>query len=144
MATDLNSVTIIGRLAREPELRYTPTGKAVARFSVAVNRTYIKDNERKDSASFFNCIAWGKKGEAIMQYVKKGHRISIRGRLQQRSWKDSDGQNRSIVEIVAEEFQFLQPKKEASSMPVSGFDDAQDIADMITEEESTFGDDLPF
>ena len=107
MATDINRVFIIGRLTKAPELRYTQGGTAVASFTLANNKTYMQNNEKKDSCSFFNCIAWGKPGEVIAQHCKKGQRIGIEGRLQQRSWQDQNGQKRNTVEIVVENFQFL-------------------------------------
>lgn len=107
MATDINRVYIIGRLTKAPELRYTQGGTAVASFTLANNKTYMQNNEKKDSCSFFNCIAWGKMGETIAKHCLKGHRIGAEGRLQQRSWQDNNGQKRNTVEIVLENFQFL-------------------------------------
>ena len=110
MASDLNRVILIGRLVRDPELRYTQNGTAVASFSIANNRTYSSSGEKKENTSFFNCVAWTKLGELIVQYCKKGQRIGIEGRLQQRSWEGQDGNKRSTVEVVVENFQFLSPK----------------------------------
>lgn len=87
MPSDLNRVMLIGRIVRDPELKYIPSGTGVANFSVANGRSYTQSGEKKESTSFFNCIAWGKLGEIIVQYCKKGQRIGIEGRLQQRSWK---------------------------------------------------------
>ena len=108
---DLNKVILIGRLTRNPEMRYTQSGSAVANFSLAVNRSYGAGDDRKEQVSFFNCIAWIKLAELIIQYCKKGDRIGLEGRLQQRTW-DQDGIKRSTVEIVAENIQFLTPKNE--------------------------------
>ncbi len=110
MASDLNRVVLIGRMVRDPELRYTPNGTAVSNFSIANNRAYTSGGEKKEMVSFFNCVAWGKTGEVIVEYCKKGQRIGIEGRLQQRSWEDQDGNKRSTVEVVIENFQFLTPK----------------------------------
>lgn len=110
MANDINRVFMIGRLTADPSLRYTQGGTSVASFSIANNRSYTAQNEKKDQTSFFNCVAWGKTGEVIAQHCKKGHRIGIEGRLQQRSWQDQSGQKRSTVEIVVENFQFLEGK----------------------------------
>ena len=112
MASDLNKVMLIGRLVRDPELRYTPNGTSVASFSIANNRTYTTGGERKEVVSFFNCVAWSKLGEVIVQYCKKGQRIGIEGRLQQRSWEDQQGSKRSTVEITVDNFQFLSPRNE--------------------------------
>ncbi len=115
MASDLNRVILIGRLVRDPELRYTPNGAAVANFSIATNRTYTVNNEKKEQASFFNCVAWGKLGELIVQFSKKGNRLCVEGRLQQRSWDDPNGGGkRSVVEIVTENIQFLSPRESSS------------------------------
>ena len=110
MAGDLNRTILIGRLTRDPELRYTPAGAAVASFTVANNRTYSVSGEKKEQVSYFDCVAWAKMGEIITEYCKKGHRIAIEGRLQQRSWDDQDGKKRSKVEVVVENFQFLTSK----------------------------------
>jgi single-strand DNA-binding protein len=114
MANDINRVYLIGRLTKDPDLRYTQGGTSIASFTVANNRTYTAQNERKEQVSFFNCIAWGKPGEVIAQYVKKGQRIALEGRLQQRSWQDQSGQKRSTVEVVVENFQFIDAKGKES------------------------------
>jgi single-strand DNA-binding protein len=105
---------MIGRLVRDPELRYTAGGTAVASYSIANNRSYTSNNEKREQASFFNCVAWGKLGELIVQYCKKGHRIGIEGRLQQRSWDDQNGNKRSTVEVITDNIQFLSPRESSS------------------------------
>jgi len=120
MSNDLNKVILIGRLTRDPEIRYTPAGTAVASFSLANGKTFMQTGEKKEQTSYFDCIAWSKLGEVINEYCKKGHRIAIEGRLQQSRWDDQDGKKRSKVEIVIENFQFLEGKndqKEESSHP---------------------------
>ncbi|HPS59574.1 MAG TPA: single-stranded DNA-binding protein [Spirochaetota bacterium] len=117
MAGDLNRTILIGRLTRDPELRYTPAGAAVASFTVANNRTYTVSGEKKEQVSFFDCVAWSKMGEIITEYCKKGHRIALEGRLQQRSWDDQDGKKRSKVELVVENFQFLTSKGGGEDFP---------------------------
>ena len=99
---------ITGNLTRDPELRTTPNGASVCSFSVAVNRVYRDSNgERREDVSFIDCSAWGKLGEMINQYAKKGSGVLVSGRLDQRSWEDkTTGQKRSRVEIVAEDFNF--------------------------------------
>jgi len=113
MASDLNKVILIGRLVRDPELRYTQSGTGVANFSIACNRNYTMNSEKKEEVSYFNCIAWSKLGELIVQYCKKGHRVGIEGRLQQRSWEDQNGNKRSTVEIVTDNVQFLTARDSA-------------------------------
>lgn len=111
MASDLNRVTLIGRLTRDPELRYTPSGMAVASFSLANNKTYSSGGEKKEQVSYFDCVAWSKMGEIITEYCKKGKQIAVEGRLQQRRWDDQDGNKKSKIEIVVENFQFLSGGK---------------------------------
>ena len=100
---------ITGNLTRDPELRTTPSGSSVCSFSVAVNRVYRDaSGEQKEDVSFLDCSAWGKLGEMISQYAKKGSAVLVSGRLDQRSWDDkTTGQKRSRVEIIAEDFNFL-------------------------------------
>lgn len=111
MANDLNRVTLIGRLTKEPELRYTQGGTAIGKFSIANNKNYTTSTgEKKDEVSYFDCVAWGKLGEIIVEHCKKGRRIAIEGRLQQSRWEDKEGGKRSKVEIVIDNFQFLDTK----------------------------------
>ena len=100
---------ITGNLTRDPELRNTPNGASVCGFSVAVNRVYRDSNgEQKEDVSFIDCSAWGKLGEMIAQYAKKGSGVLVSGRLDQRSWDDkTTGQKRSRTEIVVEDFNFV-------------------------------------
>lgn len=99
---------IVGNLTRDPELRSTPSGASVCSFSVAVNRTY-RDNsgEQKEDVSFIDCTAWGKLGETINQYAKRGTGVLVSGRLSQRSFEDKTGAKRSRTEIVVEDFNFI-------------------------------------
>ena len=99
---------ITGNLTRDPELRTTPNGASVCSFSVAVNRVYRDSSgTQQESVSFIDCSAWGKLGEMIGQYAKKGAGVLVSGRLDQRSWEDKNsGQKRSRVEIVVEDFNF--------------------------------------
>jgi len=108
MARGFSKAIIIGNLTRDPEMRTTPSGAQVCGFSVAVNRSY-KDSsgQQQETVSFIDCSAWGKAGEIIAQYAKKGNGIMVCGRLDQRSWEDKEGQKRSRVEVVVEDFNFL-------------------------------------
>ena len=116
MAGDINRVFLIGRLTRDPEMSVLQkSNTSIAKFSLANNRVFVTGGEKKDQTSFFNCIAWGKLGELIAEYCKKGHRLAVEGRLQQRSWEDNNGNKRSTVEIVVENCQFLSPKGTSSS-----------------------------
>lgn len=100
----MNQVAIFGRLTRDPELRYTPQGKAVANFTLALNR--IGGNNEAD---FFDCVAWEKQAENIANSCHKGHRLLVWGRLQQEKWTDQQQQNRTAVKIVATGFSFIEP-----------------------------------
>lgn len=102
-----NRVELIGNLTRDPELRYTPSGTAVATFTVATNRTYMSDGEKKEEADFHKAVAWGKLAELCSQLLKKGYRVFISGRLQNRSWEAQDGQTRNVTEIVVEDMILL-------------------------------------
>jgi len=109
MARGFSKAIITGNITRDPETRSTPSGATVTSFSVAVNRNFRDSSgEQKESVSFIDCSAWGKAGEIIAQYAKKGSGILVSGRLDQRSWEDKDsGAKRSRVEIVVEDFNFL-------------------------------------
>lgn len=97
----MNTVQIMGNLARDPEVRYTQSGKAVATFTVAASNTYIdSNNETKEQTAFINCVAWGKLGESIGN-LRKGNRAFVEGRLQTRSYETADGQKRYVTEVVA-------------------------------------------
>ena len=99
---------ITGNLTRDPELRATSGGSSVCSISVAVNRVYRDaSGEQKEEVSFIDCSAWGKLAEMISQYAKKGSGVLVSGRLHQRSWEDKDGNKRSSVEIVVEDFNFV-------------------------------------
>ena len=97
----MNTVQIMGNLARDPEVRYTQSGKAVATFTVAASNTYIdSNNETKEQTAFINCVAWGKLGEAVGNY-RKGNRLFVEGRIQTRSYENSDGQKKYVTEVIA-------------------------------------------
>jgi single-strand DNA-binding protein len=120
MSSDINKVILIGRLTKDPELKYTQASTAVCSFSIANNKTYVTGGEKKEQVSYFNCVAWAKTAEVIAEYCKKGQRIAIDGRLQQRSWDDQDGKKRQTVEVVVETFQFLSDKKTGEQQQGTG------------------------
>ena len=106
-----NRVEIIGNLTRDPEMRYTPSGAAVVTFSIATNRTFVSDGEKKEEADFHRCVAWNKLAELCNQLLKKGNRVFVSGRLQNRSWEDqTTHQTRYITEIVIEDMILLTNK----------------------------------
>ena len=98
-----NTVTLVGNITRDPELRFTPAGQAVATFGMAVNRRYQKNGQWEEQTSFFNVTAWGTLGENASNSLNKGARILVSGRLEQRSWETQEGDKRSVVEVVADE-----------------------------------------
>ena len=100
-----NSITIVGNMTRDPEIRYTPSGQANARLGVAVSRRWMnkKTNDWEERTSFFNVIAWGDMAENISDTLAKGTRVIVNGRLEQRSWETPDGDKRSKVEVIADE-----------------------------------------
>jgi single-strand DNA-binding protein len=109
MAKGFNKVTLMGNLTRDPESRTTTGGQNVTNFSLAVNRTWKgQDGQTQEQVSYINCVAWGKPGEILQQYLTKGSPIRISGRLEQRSWDDKEsGQKRSAVEVIVEDFNFI-------------------------------------
>ncbi len=109
--TSFNKVILLGNLTRDPEVRYTPNGVAVASFALAVNRKYKQGDETKDEVSYIDIVVFGKQAESCGQYINKGDSVLIDGRLQQRRWDDKDtGQKRSKVEVVAQSVNFM-PKR---------------------------------
>ena len=107
MARGFNKVVLMGNLTRDPELKSIPSGQQVASFSLAVNRTWKNaSGEQQEAVDYIDCNAWGKPAEIITQYMSKGSAILVSGRLQQRSW-EQEGQKRSKVEVVVEDFNFV-------------------------------------
>lgn len=107
MAKGFNKVILMGNLTRDPETRTTPNGQSVTNFSLAVNRTWKgADGNQQEAVSYIDCVAWGRTGEVIAQYMQKGRPILVSGRLDQRSW-EQDGNKRSKVEVIVEDFNFV-------------------------------------
>ena len=113
MSRGLNKVLIIGHLGRDPEMRYTPSGRPVTTFSVATSRSWkTSEGERKTETEWFNIVAWGSLAEICNQYLKKGQQVYIEGRLQTRRWEDDDGNKRSTTEVVAREMTMLGDRRD--------------------------------
>lgn len=107
MSKSINQVILMGNLTRDPELRTTPSGQSVCSFSLAVNRSWQgQDGSQQDAVDYFDITAWGKLGELVNQYLSKGRKCLVQGRLSQRSW-EQEGQKRSKVEVVASDVTFL-------------------------------------
>ena len=103
---DINHVVLVGRLTRDAELKYTTSGQAVCKFSIAVNRRRKNGDQWEDEANFFDIVLWGRQGETLNQYLLKGKAVGVDGELRQDRWQQ-DGQNRSKIEIVAGNIQLL-------------------------------------
>ena len=115
----LNHITIMGRLTRDPELRRTGTGTAVASFTVAVDRDYSGRDGGEKETDFIDCVAWRQTGEFVSKYFTKGSMIVVSGRLQIRSWNDKDGNKRRTAEVVADNVYFGESKRSDSAAPAS-------------------------
>ena len=132
----INNVVLVGRLTRDPELRYTPSNVAVATFSLAVNRNF-KNQAGDREADFINCMIWRKPAELLSEWCKKGNLVGIAGRIQTRSYENQQGQRVYVTEVVAESFQLLEKRDKTadhSSMenqmtPSFGASDPMDIPD---------------
>ena len=140
MSRGLNKVQIIGHLGKEPEMRYTPSGKPVTTFTVAVSRSWnTVDGERHNETEWFNVVAWGNLAEICKQYLTKGQQVYIEGRLQTRRWEDKEGGKHNSVEVVANEMMMLGERREHNNH-------TQPASDIASEENSmeTNEDEFPF
>jgi single-strand DNA-binding protein len=108
----MNKVILIGRLAKDPELRYTQSGTAVASFTLAVDRRFSNQNGERE-ADFINCVAWQKSAEFVAQYFQKGKQMALEGRLQVRSYDGEDGKKRWVSEVVTEQIEFVGSKNDS-------------------------------
>lgn len=116
MTRGLNKVMIIGKLGREPEMRYTPSGRPVTTFSVGANRSWnTAEGEKRTEIEWFNVVAWGNLAEICKQHLSKSRLVYVEGRLQTRYWEDTEGHKHSSVEIVANEMIMLDEKREENS-----------------------------
>src|SRR2546429_1522900 len=116
----LNKVFLIGNLTRPVELRYTPSGTAVADLRLAVNRAYTtQGGEKRDETCFLTVVVWGKQAESCGEYLDKGSPILVEGRLQTRDWETKDGQKRNVAEVVAERVQFMGRGTQPAAAPAA-------------------------
>lgn len=128
----LNKVFLIGNLTRDPELRYIPSGAAVASFGMAINMPYTTPTgERKEETCFVRVVVWGKQAENVTQYLSKGRLVFVEGRLIYRSW-ESEGKTRSILEVRADRIQFLGPLAKGAK-PETGTEQAPSVAEEGSE-----------
>ncbi|OGD57179.1 hypothetical protein A2V71_02040 [Candidatus Berkelbacteria bacterium RBG_13_40_8] len=135
----LNRAQIVGNLTRDPEMRYTPNGQAVCNFGVATNRRWKdKDGNLQEQTEFHNVVAWGKLAEFTSQFLHKGNKVYIEGRLQTRTWEGQDGAKRNRTEIVAENFITLTPKGTTETMESPAPTDVgEDVEEFPIKEEKT-------
>ncbi len=140
----LNRVQLIGNLTRDPELRYTPSGKPVCTFGLATNRSWNTDSgEKHEETEFHKIVAWNKLGELCSQFLVKGRKVYVEGRLQTRKWKTQEGQDRETTEIVIDDMILLDSKKpEQQPAPVVNEQESQQIADDAAAAEDT--EEIPF
>lgn len=116
----INNVVLVGRLVRDPELRYTPSNQAVATFSLAVNRNFKSQNGERE-ADFINCVIWRQQAENLANWAKKGALIAITGRIQTRSYENQQGQRVFVTEVVADNFQLLESRKDREAGQSQGY-----------------------
>ena len=133
----MNKVILLGRLTKDPELRYTTTNNtAVASFTLAVNRKFAREGEQ--SADFINVVAWTKTAEFVSKYFTKGQQVAVVGRIQTRTWEDTDGKKNYVTEVVADETYFADSKRESSNSTTVEKKDDGGFTPLNTD------DDLPF
>ena len=121
MGRGLNKVQIIGHLGRDPEMRYTPSGRPVTTFTVAVSRSWnTVDGERHNETEWFNVVAWGNLAEICKQYLTKGQQVYVEGRLQTRRWDDQEGKKHYTTEVVANEMIMLGARPMRSNPSADG------------------------
>jgi len=126
----VNKVILVGNLGRDPEVRYTKNGQAVATFSLATTERWTnKDGEREDKTEWHRIVAWGKLGEICGEYLSKGKQVYIEGRLQTRQWEDNDGDKRSTTEIVANNMVMLG--SHSSSQGTEAYEEGSDDQDDV-------------
>ena len=139
MSRGLNKVQIIGHLGKEPEMRYTPSGKPVTTFTVAVSRSWNSaDGERHSETEWFNVVAWGNLAEICKQYLTKGQQVYIEGRLQTRRWDDKEGVKHTNVEVVANEMMMLGDRRDHNNSQSSPDSDTAEGTSETNEDEFPF------
>ena len=144
MAQDINSVTLVGRLTRDVEMRYSQGGMAIASFSIAVNYRKKSGDNWVDEASFFDCKLFGRQAEAVQRFLTKGKQVGVNGELRQDRW-EQDGQRRSKVEVICNNLQLLGGRDSGGGgYEDSGSGGAPAGTDSPPSSASNFDDDIPF
>jgi len=139
MAKSLNRVTLLGRLGKDPELSYVPSGAAVCKFSMATSRSFKKGDEWKEETDWHNIVCWGKTAEAAGTYLTKGSQVYAEGRIQTRSYEDRDGNKKYVTEIIADSVIFLGGKQSGSQS-----DAAESTRQSAYSSSEITDDDIPF
>ena len=141
----LNSTVLVGRMTKDAELRYTPNNQAVATFTLAVNRNFKSQNGERE-ADFINCVIWRQQAENLASWAKKGALIGIVGRIQTRNYENQQGQRVYVTEVVAENFQLLESRKDREAGQSQGYSqpDFSRQATANTSPMDISDDDLPF
>ncbi len=142
----LNNVVLVGRMTKDAELRYTPSNQAVATFSLAVNRNFKSQNGERE-ADFINCVIWRQQAENLANWAKKGALIGITGRIQIRSYENQQGQRVYVTEVVANDFQLLESRKDREGGQSQGYsrpDFSRQAEPMNANPMDISDDDLPF
>ncbi|MDD4831351.1 MAG: single-stranded DNA-binding protein [Bacilli bacterium] len=122
----MNKVMLIGRLTRDPDLRYTPSNIATVTFSIAVNRPFTNQSGVRE-ADFINIIAWRKQAENVKKYITKGSLVAVEGRIQTRNYDDKDGKKVYVTEVVADNVQFLEPKGQRSMESNNNYEPSDNV-----------------
>lgn len=138
--SDLNKVMIIGRLGRDPETRYMPSGKAVTNFSVATSERWKKDGEKQERTEWHNVVAFDKLAEICAEYLRKGSQVYVEGKLQTRKWQDKEGKDRYSTEVIIHELQMLGGRPQQDRSPREPQRDPEPAGD----DSAGFDDDIPF
>lgn len=136
MGRGLNKVMIIGHLGRDPEMRYTPSGRPVTTFTVATSRSWnTVDGERHQETEWFNVVAWGNLAEICKQYLTKGQQVYVEGRLQTRHWEDKEGVKHSSVEIVSNEMMMLGDRRDSNNSEKHTSDSSEEAEPTAADED---------
>lgn len=143
----INKVIVLGRLGQDPEVRYTPSGQAVANFSVATSDVWLdkQSGERQEKTEWHRIVVWGKLAELCKDYLSKGRQVFIEGKIQTRSWNDKNDQKRYITEVVAQNIQFVDHSHKNDSNKTDQEQSKQNYENIQTDNNNFISDeDIPF
>lgn len=138
----MNKVILIGRLTKDPELRYTSTDIPIVQFVLAVNRAFSRNGERQ--ADFINCVAWRNLADNLAKYMKKGSQICVEGQIQVRNFEDNGGVKRYVTEVICDNIHFLESKGSRSESGYSGYNDIDQYDIPQSKPKQEFADEDPF